>query len=165
MDTTEIIVAFLKGFGRWKSCSWPTEFGRRKLDLAGVKSSQAALMAGATSGDERTAWLAAARWLDQVEKDAREAEEEAVLAADLAILGQSERAVAHAKEACRLESQYTADNTWRPLLTAITTRLESASHNGHERRCSSKPSNGNTEQGEDHVCGKCLRSAGGHSAS
>lgn len=161
MDTTEIITAFLKGLGRWKNCSWPTEFGKRKLELAGVKSSQAALMAGATSGDERTTWLAATRWLDQVESDARKAEELAELAADLAILGQSERALALAEQACSLESKYTTDNTWRPLVAAILKQLGAVTHNGREQRCCCSPSGVNVERGEEHVCGKCLRATGG----
>lgn len=126
MNTAEIINAFLRGYGRWRTCSWPTEFGKRKLNLEGVKASQAALMARATAGDERTTWLAATRWLDQVEEDARKAEEHAELAADLAILGQVERAMAQVEAACRLESQYTADRTWRPLRAAIAREIGAA---------------------------------------
>ena len=90
-------------------------------------------MAGATAGDERTNWVAATRWLDQVETDARDAEKQAQLAVDLAMGGQLERALAHVERACQLESQYTADETWRPLLSAITKQLDSVTGNGRRR--------------------------------
>ncbi|MGQ0635989.1 MAG: hypothetical protein ACT4QC_15365 [Planctomycetaceae bacterium] len=131
MDTSEIITAFVQGVGRWKGCCWPTEFGDRKLNLDGLKSSHAELMAGATSGSERASWRGAATWLQRVEEDAGEAEKRAELAAKLAVLGDLDRARAYAEEACVLESRYTADQTWRPLLIAITKVLDSVDHNGH----------------------------------
>jgi len=129
MDTSEIINAFLLGLGRWKGCSWPTEFGSRKLNLNGLKSSQAALMAGATAGPERADWRGAMAWLMRVEEDAREAEKQAKLAADLAVLGDLDQARAYAEQACSLESQYTVNQTWRPLLAAIASRLNCGNHN------------------------------------
>lgn len=89
-------------------------------------------MAGATSGDERTTWLAATRWLDQVEKDARKAQEQAELAAGFAVLGELERALPHAEQACRLESQYRPDDTWHPLMAAIAKELDLSRHNGRK---------------------------------
>jgi len=126
MDNTEVIAAFLRGFRKWTGCCWPTEFGPLKLNLEGVKSSQAALMAGATTGSERAEWCNATDWLKQVEDDARKAEEEAQHATNLAVLGHLREARQHAQEACHLESQYTSFTTWRPLLTAIVNQLESA---------------------------------------
>ena len=100
MDTSEIINAFLLGLGRWKGCNWPTEFGGRKLNLNGLKSSQAALMAGATAGPERADWRRAMDWLMRVEEDAREAEKQAKLAADLAVQGDLDQARSFAEQAC-----------------------------------------------------------------
>jgi hypothetical protein len=126
MDTSDVIAAFLQGFGKWTGCSWPTQFGNGKLNLEGLKSSQAALMAGSTSGKERADWLEATRWLEQVERDAREAEKEAESARDLAILGQLEQARAHVERACQLESKYTTGPTWQELRSAIGKGLPSA---------------------------------------
>ena len=126
MDNTEVIAAFLRGFRKWTGCCWSMEFGPRKLNLGGVKSSQAALMVGATAGSERAEWCKATDWLKRVEDDARKAEEEAQHATNLAVLGHLREARQHALEACHLESQYTSGDTWRPLLTAITKLLESA---------------------------------------
>jgi hypothetical protein len=142
MDNSEITVAFLRGSGRWTGCCWETRFGSANLNLKGLKSSQAALMAGATSGDERTNWLAATRWLDQVEKDARDAEKQAQLAVDLARLGQTDRALAHAERACQLEAQYTTDETWRPLFGAITKQVASVRHNGRRHDSADDESTG-----------------------
>lgn len=57
----------------WTGCCWRTEFGPMRLDLDGTRSRHAALLAVATRGDEADQWKAAARWLSQVESDARAA--------------------------------------------------------------------------------------------
>ena len=59
--------------GAWTGCCWRTEFGPLRLDLDGTRSRHAALLAAATRGDEAQQWKAAARWLSQVEADARSA--------------------------------------------------------------------------------------------
>lgn len=134
MDTSAIISAFLRGFGGWNGCNWPTQFGADHLNLQGLKSSQALLMARSTAGRERTEWMAATRWLEQVERDAREAEEEACLAADLAILGQLESAFSHVERACKLECQYGGSHVWQPLQKAIASERHSGNGSRHRGR-------------------------------
>ena len=117
-------IAFLKGLGQWTGCSWPTEFGNTKLNLEGLKASQAALMAGSTSGKERDDWAAATHWLEQVELDAREAEREAELARDLANREQAQRAWLRIERACALQRKYTQKGlAWEPLRMVIAKRL------------------------------------------
>jgi hypothetical protein len=119
MDTSAIITAFLQGFGKWTGCTWATRFGAGGINLVGLKSSQARLMARSTAGAERADWTAATRWLEEVERDAKEAEEEACLAADLAILGQLESAAGHMQRACSLESKYGGERVWQPLCNTL----------------------------------------------
>ncbi|MGB7346595.1 MAG: hypothetical protein WBD20_20405 [Pirellulaceae bacterium] len=59
----------------WRGCDWSTQFGPRKLDLAGIRSRQASLAAKATRGDEAICWKEAVRWLTEVEQDAVHASE------------------------------------------------------------------------------------------
>src|SRR5579859_1206579 len=99
MDASDIVAAFQQSRGKWNHCQWPTQFGAGKLNLQGLKSSQALLMARSTAGQERADWKAATCWLEQVERDAREAEKEAELAADLAKIGQLQPALEHAQRA------------------------------------------------------------------
>ena len=123
-----MISAFLRGVGKWKGCYWPTQFGPEGLNLQGLKSSQAMLMARSTAGNERAAWKAANRWLEEVERDAEDAEEEACLAVDLAILGQGERALEHVERACSLGLKYVKGSVWQPLQSTIREQL--ACNNG-----------------------------------
>src|SRR5262245_39103043 len=106
METSEITSAFLDAVGKWSGCHWPTQFGSLGLNLQGLRASQAGLMARSTAGREAADWRGAARWLEQVEGAAREAREEAELAADLAIFGQFEQSLEHARRACALEAEY-----------------------------------------------------------
>lgn len=57
----------------WLGCDWPTSFGKRNLELSGLRSRHALLAAKATRGDEAACWLEAAKWLETVENDAAEA--------------------------------------------------------------------------------------------
>jgi hypothetical protein len=124
METSEITAAFLQALGRWSGCHWATRFGRRQLNLQGLKSSQAALMARSTAGPEAAEWRAAAKWLEQVERDAKEAEKQAGLAATLVVLGQFGQAWEHAQRASALESQYDGSHAWQPLSDAIRAALK-----------------------------------------
>lgn len=124
MSDSDIVSAFVCSHGRWKGCYWPTQFGMSGLNLNGLNSSQAQLMARSTAGAERAEWKAAMRWLEQVELDAREAEEEACLAADLAIFGQFQRAVEHIGRACALEARYKNESVWQPLRNVIEEHLK-----------------------------------------
>ena len=59
----------------WQGCDWPTRFGPRQFDLAGIRSRQALLAAKATRGEEARVWSEAATWLAEVEGDAVRAAE------------------------------------------------------------------------------------------
>src|SRR5262249_2548273 len=73
--------AYEGGRGSWRGCDWPTRFGKTGLDLEGWNAAEAGRMAeknqGTPVGDD---WLAAARWLAQVEEHARQAEARAAAA-------------------------------------------------------------------------------------
>jgi hypothetical protein len=120
MENSEITSAFLQARGKWTGCHWSTRFGSQKLNLQGLKSSQAVMMARSTAGKEAAEWKAATRWLEQVEHDADQAETEAGTAAQLAMIGQYEQAAKHARKACDLQARYCNDLVWQPLLDAIT---------------------------------------------
>ncbi len=119
MRTEEIRPLFLKTIGKWTGCDWPTRFGKSALNLEGLKPPQAILMAKATAGVEAADWKAAAAWLVKVERDAREAEDEAGRALDLATLGQWSESLEHARKACAIESRYHSDLIWQPLCDAL----------------------------------------------
>src|ERR1043166_4436913 len=44
--------AFARAAGEWTGCDWPTSFGNKGLDLNGMTSYQAILLARATAGVE-----------------------------------------------------------------------------------------------------------------
>jgi CheY-like chemotaxis protein len=117
---SEVVRIFVRTVGRWVGCDWPTRFGQLGLNLNGLKASHARLLAQATAGREAADWLAAARWLEQVEADARRAAEAAEIAADLALFGQLEQALASAGAACAIEAQYSHhEPVWQPLCDVI----------------------------------------------
>src|SRR5262245_26548095 len=58
---------FRQQAGKWTGCAWRTCFGKSELDLNGMNSAQARIMARATSGPEAADWRAAVQWLAQVE--------------------------------------------------------------------------------------------------
>lgn len=120
MSPDEILQAFLGGAGRWTGCAWPTRFGSAELDLCGLTAAQARLMARATAGAEAADWRAAARWLAEVEADARQAEEAARRAAQLAAAGRFAEAAELARAACDLEGRYRPAVVWRALHDTIT---------------------------------------------
>jgi len=105
--------------GRWKGCDWPTNFGTARLDLAGVTSRQAALLARATSGQEAIDWHGAAEWLAKIEADAEAANQAAWLAQKEASAGHFSEALDHVQRACDLEGPYHATAVWDPLRDAI----------------------------------------------
>lgn len=167
METSAITSAFLASVGAWNGCRWPTKFGNLGLNLQGLRPSQAALMARSTAGREAADWKAAVRWLEQVERDAAAAQEEAELAADLAILGQLAQALEHAQRACALEEGYGSEPVWQTLRNAIADSLRKTQSDGV------KPTfpvagTGNKLQvhrqfpGDDHVSGTSLCSGSRH---
>ncbi len=102
-------------------------------------SPQTAVLARSTAGVERSDWVAATHWLGRVERDARDAEREAELAARLAIGGQCDIAVTHVRRACCLESLYKTGLVWSPLREAISEQIaESESFCLPEIKCDSR---------------------------
>ena len=119
----KIAAAMAVASGKWTGCNWPTRFAISQLDLNGLRPSQAHLMARATAGREAADWRAAAEWLEQLEKDARQAETEAYIAVSLARDGQFHEASRHASQACAIEVRYRPSSTWQPLRDAIEAAL------------------------------------------
>jgi len=64
-------------------------------------------------------WKFAAYWLEEIESDARWAEEEAREAVDAAEDGEWGSALGHARHACLIESGYEVPRAWQPLKRAI----------------------------------------------
>ncbi len=123
MFSAEIHRFFRQASGGWTGCDWPMQFGKLGLNLCGLKSSHAALMARATSGEESCEWRRAAKWLAQVEQDARQAEAAAQAALGFADEHPAE-ALRCAEDACRLESQYHEHLVWQPLRDALARRWQ-----------------------------------------
>jgi hypothetical protein len=126
----EVRAAYLRAAGRWAGCDWPTRFGSAGLNLEGLDSRQATLLARATAGAESANWHAAARWLRQVEEDARAARQEAGQAVERAEAGQLAVALAHASQACALEAAYRAPVVWRPLTELLEAALSADEPSG-----------------------------------
>lgn len=115
----EIDSAFQAASGRWRGCDFVTEFGVSKINLKDLRSSQALLLARATSGQERMDWHAAVTWLEVVERDAAAAEAEARHAVDLARAGLLVEALEHASAACEIEQKHHQRLVWRPIQQLI----------------------------------------------
>lgn len=122
----EIDAAYRAAAGRWSGCNDETAFGKLRLNLQNLKAAQAHLLARATAGQEREDWQAAAEWLNQVERDARDAEEEARAAVNLARSGHFAEALRHARLACALEKLHHSDLVWRQLQQLIEHACASA---------------------------------------
>lgn len=105
--------------GRWVGCDWHTEFGPGRLNLQAMTAEQAALLGRATAGGESVQWREAARFLGQVESDAKAARRAAELALEHAVAGQLRSALEHAHRACELERRYHAIPGWEKLEAAI----------------------------------------------
>jgi hypothetical protein len=103
----------------WTGCDWPIQFGKLGLNLNGLTSAQAALMAGATSGEESAEWRRAAKWLAAVEQDAVRAERLARSAVDFAARRCPREAVEAIENACQIEAKYHDQLVWRELRDAL----------------------------------------------
>jgi hypothetical protein len=114
---------FHRARGRWIGCDWPTAFGETGLELNGLTSGQASLMARATSGLEASDWRAAVMWLRLIEVDADGAERAARRAVEHAARGDLGAALRHAKAAEELEARYHATPVWRGLVAIIECAL------------------------------------------
>jgi hypothetical protein len=112
--------ALTVALGKWTGCDWRTEFGHSRLDLNGMRPSQAHLMALATAGGEAADWQAAVLWLRQVENDAQHAESEALAAVMLARSGKLSEALKSAQRACAIEGRYHHQSlVWQPLCESL----------------------------------------------
>lgn len=116
--------AFSQACGGWTGCDWPTTFGVTGLDLCGMTSYQALLMARATAGTEAADWREAVRWLRLVEADAESSEEAARRAVAAAARGDVTAAAREARTASDLEARYHPQLVWADLCEAI----EAAAH-------------------------------------
>ena len=96
----------------WVGCQWWTQFGSAGLNLAGLRSRQAALAAKATRGEESQCWCEAAIWLIQIERDAALAAELAQQAFRAAELGNNETARQLLNDAVELERKYRAPTVY-----------------------------------------------------
>ncbi|HYT92053.1 MAG TPA: hypothetical protein VEL76_25280 [Gemmataceae bacterium] len=107
----EIRAAYQRATGRWRGCDWSTTFGEMGLDLNGWSAASAASMAKETIDEQlRADWSAAAGWLGQIERAAREAETHAAAAVDAVAAGDWRRAREQAERAWALEF-----STGRPI--------------------------------------------------
>lgn len=100
---------------RWKGCDWSTQFGPLRLDLRGLRSGQAHLLAEATSGQESECWESAARWLRQVERDSQDAKSAAKAAMQHLERHDFTIAMRCIHLAVSLESKYHCPAVWQPL--------------------------------------------------
>jgi len=126
----EIEQAYRGSLGKWDGCNWRTEFGKGRLNLMGMTSTQAMLMARATAGSEAENWRAAAGWLIRVEQAVQDAEAEARCAALLARSGKLTEAIRHARRACMIEGTYHTQLVWAPLRNAIEVALAESNQPG-----------------------------------
>jgi|GEM_PF-1349661 len=99
----EIHQAYREGTGTWSGCDWSTSFGKTRLDLQGWHASEARNMAAQSRGAIAADWIAAARWLAQVEEHARQAEARAAAAVGAASAGHWREALQFAEQAWALE--------------------------------------------------------------
>jgi hypothetical protein len=111
--------AFQSCNGNWEGCDWFTKFGKTELNLRAIRSSHALFMARATSGQEKTDWLAAVHWLAEIERHADEAAREAALALKQIKAGDLQEALHHAQRACDIEERYHPIPVWTTFKDAI----------------------------------------------
>ena len=104
---------------QWTGCNWRTDLGPLRLNLMGIHSRQARLIAEATSGEESVAWEEATKFLSQVEVDSRAASKAAENAIRLIAEGKLAEAIADAERAIALEAKYREPKVWKPLRDAI----------------------------------------------
>jgi hypothetical protein len=111
--------AYDRARGSWSGCDWPTSFGDTALDLNGITSHQALLMARATAGLEAADWREAVQWLRLVEANAEAAEEAARWAVEAAARGDLAAARREAGAAFDLEARYHPRPVWMDLRDAV----------------------------------------------
>jgi hypothetical protein len=125
-DFDAIRQAFQEGSGTWTGCDWPTRFGKGGLDLNGWSARQAEIMAretrGLPVGDD---WQAAVEYLAQIERQAEQAENEAVAAVAAAERRDWPTAIDRARRAWLIEvgtgrlRWHGFPFSWQPLRQAV----------------------------------------------
>jgi hypothetical protein len=110
-DPEAVRRAYQKGEGSWAGCDWTTFYGKSGLDLNGMTAAEAKAMAArAADPQAQEDWLAAAGWLIDVERRARQAQEKAATAVKAFTEGLWEDALHNVEWAWALEF-----STGRPL--------------------------------------------------
>jgi len=102
-DLAEILRVYEEAAGTWTGCDWPTVFGPTGLDLEGWTAAKAGAYAALVDWEERAVWEEAARWLEEIERRAEEAEAEAEMAIRTATAGCWTEAAEHARRAWHQE--------------------------------------------------------------
>jgi hypothetical protein len=88
----------------WTGCDWPTSFGPARLDLQNWTAAAARDRAShSPDATEKECWTAAAHWLAEVERKAKQAEGQAALAVAAAKDGKWQQATSFACRAWALE--------------------------------------------------------------
>jgi hypothetical protein len=137
-DLEAIRRAYEEAAGKWTGCDWTTRFGNNDLDLKDWSSAEAESMAVESRDSEEVEdWTAAAQWLAQVERNARQAEAQAALAVAAANAAEWDEALEHARHALLLEfasgrplwnhSPLTWQALWNAIRDAATTAASATS--------------------------------------
>ena len=114
----EIRAQCLKAADNWSGCHWPTKHGSASLNLQEMSAAQAEFMSRATSGPEAKDWRSAAKWLRQVEKDARTASDKLRSTASCLAMGDVTGALERLEVACALEEKY-RPATYQQILSEV----------------------------------------------
>jgi len=102
-DIEDIRRIYEEAAGTWTGCDWPVEFGMAELNVGGCTAAALKARAVVAVEEEKTEWEAAIRWLEEVERRAREAQAEAEMALKEARVGAWRDAAKHAQCAWSLE--------------------------------------------------------------
>lgn len=102
MSLEDIRQCYAKATRTWTGCDWATQFGSARLNLKGLTPGDAELRAQQEAAAKED-WLAAARWLTEIEQSAERAEVQAALALAAANAGDLDTALEHADAAWSLE--------------------------------------------------------------
>jgi hypothetical protein len=134
--------AYRQATGAWTGCDWTTTFGKTCLNLNGRTAAAAAAMAEkAVDPEAARDWREAARWLYQVERSARDAEEEGAAAVEAAGKGEWREALEHAERAWALEFStgrpiwHSFPVAWQRFRRAVEAAFVAHEKAGHSTPC------------------------------
>jgi hypothetical protein len=123
--------AYEEAQGKWIGCDWPTQYGRKGLDLNGWTVAEANYVAARTvDPEERAEWTEAANWLVRLKAHSQWAEQQATLAVAAARAGRWEEALQRVRWARALEFstgrnlRRAEPSTWDPLFRAIEAAIQ-----------------------------------------